>query len=260
MNYTLITGATGCLGRAFAFECARRGENIYLTGRSGDKLAALRGELVSAGAVGDILIFPCDLADEKSRGRFFEDAGKYTFSRLLNVAGADIQKAFSLYDQQKLTFQIRSNFEGAVAMCAFCIAHRGEELRIINISSLCGEYAIPYFAIYSAAKGALTSFSLALSAECAKTGVSVTAVLPGAIHTRPDVVQYIKSQGIWGRIATKTPQYVAVKALSASDRGKKKTVPGLANKLVYFSSKLLPSSIRTAIAGRQRRHMQKDAF
>lgn len=260
MNYTLITGATGYLGRAFARECARRGENLYLTGRNGEKLAALKIELASIGAEGDIITFPCDLADGQSRSKLFGDAQKYTFSRLINVAGADIQKAFALYDQQKLTFQIRANFEGAVSMCAFCLSHRADKFRIINISSICGEYAMPYFAIYSAAKGALTSFSIAIANEYKKSGVTVTAVLPGAIHTRPDVEEYIKTQGVWGRIAAKTPQYVAVKALSASDNGKRKIVPGAANKIIYYASKVVPGVFKTWLIAKRWRSTQKDAF
>ncbi len=260
MSYTLITGATGYLGKAFAVECLRRGDSLYLTGRSIDKLSALKAELLALRPEADIIIFVCDLADEGSRAALYADAEGLIFSRLINVAGADIQKAFSLYDENKLTFQIRANFEGAVSMCLFCIKHRAEKLKIINISSICGEYAMPYFAIYSAAKGALTSFSLALSEEYRKSGVTVTAVLPGAIHTRPDVEEYIKTQGIWGVIAAKTPQYVAIKALSASDDGRKKVVVGGANKLLYFASKLAPRAVKTRLIAKKWSTTQKDAF
>lgn len=260
MSYTLITGATGYLGKAFAVECLRRGESLYLTGRSIDKLSALKSELLALRHKADIKIFACDLADGECRSTLFKDAGNLTFSRLINVAGADIQKAFSLYDENKLTFQIRANFEGAVSMCLFCIKHMADELKIINISSICGEYVMPYFAIYSAAKGALTSFSLALSEEYRKSGVTVTAVLPGAIHTRPDVEEYIKTQGIWGVIAAKPPQYVAIKALSASDKGCKKVVVGGANKLLYYASELVPRSIKTKLIAKKWSTTQKDAF
>lgn len=260
MEYTLITGATGYLGKAFACECLKRKQNLYLTGRSEDRLTLLREELLSLYPARDIQIFPCDLSDEKSRAALYSDAENYKFSRLINVAGADIQKAFYLYDEQKLTFQIRANFEGAVSMCNFCLKHRAETLRIINISSICGEYAMPYFAIYSATKGALTNFSLALAREWRGKGVFVTAILPGAIHTRPDVEEYIKTQGIWGRIAAKTPEYVAMKSLNASDKGIRKKVIGAANKLVYYGSALVPGAIKTALIAKKWSSTQKDAF
>ena len=260
MNYTLITGATGYLGKAFAMECLRRGENLYLTGRSADKLANLSHALRQLRTEAEIRTFPCDLADENSRAALYEDAGDLHFSRLINVAGADIQKAFALYDEAKLTFQLRANLEGAISMCLFCINRRADILKIINISSICGAYVMPYFAVYSAAKGALTSFSLAIAEEYRKTGVIVTAVLPGAIHTRPDVEEYIKTQGVWGKIAAKTPEYVATKALRAADEGKKLYVPGVANKLVYHASKFVPRAVKTKLIAKKWRATQKDAF
>ena len=62
MTYTLITGATGYLGREFAVHCLGRGENLYLTGRSADRLAALKSQLEERSASADITIFACDLS------------------------------------------------------------------------------------------------------------------------------------------------------------------------------------------------------
>ena len=45
MNYALVTGATGGLGRQFAYLLAERGEALLLTGRSAEKLASLREEI-----------------------------------------------------------------------------------------------------------------------------------------------------------------------------------------------------------------------
>ncbi len=260
MDYTLITGATGYLGRAFARECLRRGENLYLTGRSIEQLSALKDALLAESPSAAIRIFACDLSDEHSRTTLFRDAEELTFSRLINVAGADIQKAFCLYDQSKLTFQIRANFEGAASMCLFCIEHRAEELKIINISSICGEYDIPYFAVYSAAKGALTSFSLSVGCEYSKRGITVTAVLPGAIHTRPDVEEYIKEQGLWGKIAAKSPEYIVKKSLAAAEKGKDIIIPGVANKAVYFLSHFIPRRLKIKFNAGKRQNTSKDAF
>ena len=256
----MITGATGVLGGEFARLCLLRGENVYLTARSPQKLSALRGELAEDFPSADIRVFACDLCDEAARGRLYADASGLSFRRLINVAGADIQKAFALYDEQKLVFQLRSTLEGALSMCLFCMQHPAEKLQIINISSLCGEYVMPYFAVYAAAKGALTSFSRALAEECRGSHISVTAVLPGAVYTRPDVVEYIKRQGAWGRLAAKTPQYVAIKSLKASDRGRRRVIPGLANKLAYLLSRMLPRGLMIKLNASMRKNTSKDAF
>ena len=45
-TYTLITGATGGLGSAFAHRLIRDGENLILTGRSEEKLRLLKEKLL----------------------------------------------------------------------------------------------------------------------------------------------------------------------------------------------------------------------
>lgn len=260
MSYTLITGATGYLGRAFALECLFRGDSLYLTGRNSEKLIELKTYLLSVRPAAEIQVIACDLTNSEERKRLFVDAGRFEFCRLINVAGADVQKAFELYDEDKLTFQTRVCFEAAVSLCNFCIKHRADGLKIINVSSVSGIYPMPYFALYSASKSALTSFSVALAEECRGRGITVTAVLPGSIYTRPDVTEYIKSLGMWGRISAKTPYYVADKALKASDKGRTKIIVGGANKLMNTVTKLIPLKLKLRFIAKKWSGTQKDAF
>ena len=43
--YSLITGATGGLGRAFVFECAKRGDDIVLTGSNKTRLEKIENDV-----------------------------------------------------------------------------------------------------------------------------------------------------------------------------------------------------------------------
>lgn len=259
MSYTLITGATGVLGKCFALECASRGENLYLTGRSLEKLEALKKDILGLYAV-QVRVYPCDLCNSEMRKALYADAGELAFSRLINVAGADIQKPFAEYGEDKLTFQIRANFEGAVSMCGFALSHRAEELNIINISSISGAVPMPYFAVYSAAKRALTQFSVAFREEVKKMGVKVCAVLPGAIYTRSDVIDYIAAQGLWGKLAAKSPQFVVQKSLQACARNRAVVVPGVCNKLAYAAAKIIPLKLQLKFIAHKWSKTRKDAF
>ena len=218
--YTMITGATGGLGGAFVRLAVKNGENLILTGRHEEKLRLLKEKILAENTGADVRIFAVDLSDEGSREETIRQiaAEHLKIGRLINVAGADIQKAFAEYTQEKLCFQCRVNFEAAVALCRFALERRTEELEILNISSVSGLYPMPYFAIYSATKAALTAFSLALREEMKGKGVRVTAVLPGAMPTRADIREQIKGQGIWGRLAAKSPDFVAEKSLKAVSR------------------------------------------
>ena len=151
-------------------------------------------------------------------------------------------------------------FEGAISLSRFCLDVRAPKFEIINISSVSGLYPMPYFAIYSALKGALTSFSVALARELRGQGVTVTAVLPGAVYTRPDVVEYIRAQGIWGKIAAKSPEYVAQRSLRAAARGKIKYIPGFANKLMRVFTALIPQRLKLTFIAKRWSRTQKDAF
>jgi hypothetical protein len=263
MQFTVITGATGYLGRAFAFECASRKENLFLTGRSEEKLQELKTYLLSVCSDICVQTFACDLTDSQQRIKLFEcfeGLENASVSKLINVAGADIQKAFEEYDERKLTFQTRVTFESAVSLTNFAIKHRAERLQIINISSVSGIYPMPYFALYSACKRALTNFSVALNVEMKCKGVTSTAILPGAIYTRDDVIEYIKTQGLWGKIAAKQPQYVVLKSLKASQKGKSKVVVGGANKLMNVFTKLIPEKLKLKFIAAKWKNTIKDAF
>ena len=261
---TLITGATGGLGGAFARVLAKRGEPLFLTGRSEEKLRCLKEKLLEEYPNLPVFYHACNLTDETDRRTLLRAMGtvsmdrKIFLYRLVNVAGADIQKAFEKYTQEKLVFQCRVNFESAVSLCLGCIELGVKE--IINISSVSGIYPMPYFALYSATKGALTSFSVSLREEMKGAGVRVTAVLPGAIPTRDDVKEQIKGQGFWGKIAMKSPEFVAVKSLEAGRKNKAKVVVGFANKLMNFSTRLIPASWKRKFIAKRWSKIEKDAF
>ncbi len=261
-KYALITGATGGLGKAFVQKLATEGYALLLTGRSEEKLLSLKNELSTRFPAIEVKTYAADLADEKSRANLFSQIEKEgaRLSMLVNVAGADVQKGLEEYTQEKLTFQCRVNLEGAVACCRFAIERRAERLQIINVSSVSGIYPMPYFAIYSATKGALTSFSQALRAELKGKGVSVTAVLPGAMPTREDIKAQIQGQGLWGRLAAKSPASVVNASLKASKKNKAKVIIGFWNKVMRFSTAWLPAAWRMKFIARRWSKISKDVF
>ncbi len=261
-KYALITGATGGLGKAFCRELAQGGYSLLLTGRSKEKLFALQTELGEEYPTIQTKIYPADLSDTESRKKLMEEIEKdeIKLSLLANVAGADIQKGLEVYTQEKIAFQCRVNFEAAVSLCRFVIERKAERLEIINVSSVSGIYPMPYFAIYSATKGALASFSEALREEMKGQNVAVTAVLPGAMPTREDIKEQIKGQGLWGKLAVKSPQEVAKASLKAVRKNKRKLIVGFWNKLMRISTCWLPTSWRLKFIANRWSKITKDAF
>lgn len=261
-EYALVTGATGGLGKAFVHALAKRGYALLLTGRSAEKLQALKSELLTQYENAEIWTYPAELDKEDSRAGMMQAIQKdgHKISLLANVAGADIQKGLTEYTQEKIAFQCRVNFEAAVALCHFAIHEKADRLEIVNVSSVSGIYPMPYFAVYSATKGALTSFSQALRQEMKGQNVSVTAVLPGAMPTREDIKAQIKGQGLWGKMAAKTPQSVAEASLKAVRKNKRKVIVGFWNKCMRISTAWLPTAWRLKFIAKRWSKISKDAF
>ena len=101
-TYALVTGATGGLGKAFVTALAKRGDNLILTGRSEEKLAALKEEVCEWNPSISVYTQAADLSDEGSRYAFMEQirADGLKIHLLVNAAGADVQKAMEAYTQE----------------------------------------------------------------------------------------------------------------------------------------------------------------
>ena len=264
MTYSFISGATGGIGSAFAICLAKQNANLFLTGRSIQKLNQLKSEIINSFSDKniDIVTFACDMTKEEERKSMFDfiDQNGYTFDRICNVAGVDIQKGFTDYTLEKLLFQIRVNCEGTVSITHQLLQRRAENLEIVTVSSMSGVSPMPYFALYSASKSMLTNLFTALHYELKDDNVKVTTVLPGGVYTRPDIVEDIKGQGLWGKLSAKTPEFVAQKSLKAVKKNKVVYIPGFFNKFLNFVMKILPKGIVLNFIKNRWKKQTKDAF
>ncbi|MBQ3597345.1 MAG: SDR family NAD(P)-dependent oxidoreductase [Clostridia bacterium] len=261
MAYTFISGATGGIGKAFSYECAKKGYDLFLTGRNQQKLDELAFELQSIYHI-KTKVYACDLTDsDKRRGLIDYARSQCTvFDRIIHVAGVDVQKAFMDYTVEKVSMQLQVNAVATVELTHGLLQLKDTNTEVIVISSMSGVSPMPYFALYSATKSMLTNFFTALHYELKGQGVKVTCVLPGGVPTREDVKQAIKEQGFWGRISAKSPEFVAQKSLKAVKRNKVKYIPGFFNKALNFIMKIAPKGLVLRFIARRWKKLSKDAF
>lgn len=262
MAYTFISGATGGIGKAFSIECAKQGNNLLLTGRSEEKLAILKAELIKLNPNIKIEIFACDLTSEKERKAMLDsiDALSITLDKILLVAGVDTQKAFMNYTEEKILFQLRVNAESTTHLTYSLLKRRAEKCELLAVSSMSGVSPMPYFALYSATKAMITNLYSSLHYELKKEGVKVTAVLPGGVPTRPDIIEDIKGQGLWGKLSSVSPENVARKSLKALSKNKMIYIPGGFNKFLNFIMKLVPKKLKLKFIANRWKNITKDAF
>ena len=263
MQYTLITGACGGLGGAFVEELASRGENLFLTGRSTERLIVLKDDVTSRYPAIKIGTFACDLTQECERAAHFAymDEEGIVPNRLVYVAGVDTQMAFEKYDEARILMQTRTNFEGALSLMRGVIARAplDGKTELLAIGSMSAIGPMPYFALYSASKKALEHFCSALRTEL-KGRAKVTCVLPGGIPTREDIKENIRSHGFFGRVSAKSPRAVALASLKAVRKNKRRKIIGFWNRVICFFSAMCPTPLRLKIIARIWRRTEKDHF
>ncbi len=263
MTYTLITGACGGLGGAFVRVLLERGEALFLTGRSEERLKSFACGLEEEFPRAQIRYGACDLADGDSRAALFRRAEEegIVFNRLVYVAGVDTQKAFERYTEEKLVFQIRVNFEGALSFMRAFLARAPLDgnTEILAVGSMSGACPMPYFAVYSATKKALWQFCAALRTEL-KGRAKVTCVMPGGIPTRDDIIKDIEGHGFWGRVSAMQPRRVAEISLKSVAKNKRSVVPGFWNKFIKLTTDLTPLSLQLRFIAKRWKNTEKDAF
>ena len=114
--------------------------------------------------------------------------------------------------------------------------------RILNVASVAGFEPGPLLAVYHASKAFVLSFSEALATELADTGVTATALCPGPTDT-----DFFEKSGMVGarlfqRGNLMAPQDVAKAGYEGLMAGDRVVVPGVANKIIVFSRRLLPEA------------------
>ena len=261
-NNVLITGGAGSLGKAFAAECASRGWNLMLTDLHTDQLAAAAAGLERMYGV-QVQHYACDLTDTDERDTFWQHYRRsgVRFHMLINVAGLDFEGAFSERKIAELRTMIRLNIENTVEMTRRVLLHRdpAQMLRIINVASLAAFYPMPIKAVYAASKRFLLDLSMALNQELRPSGVTITALCPAGMPTRPDCIELIEAQGFMGQITTRNVGDIVARTIDLALKGRAVYIPGFVNQVLWFAGSLVPPAILASLINRrwQKAHQLK---
>lgn len=175
---TLLTGATGGLGRAIASELAGRGARLVLSSRKPDELADLERSLPGDGHRS----VPCDLAEPGAVDSLLEQAGEVEI--LVANAALPASGVLTGFSAGQLERAIRVNLEVPIAMAHRLVVpmtERGSG-QMVFIGSLSGKAASPRASLYNATKFGIRGFALALRQDLAGSGVGVSVVEPGFVR------------------------------------------------------------------------------
>lgn len=254
-KYTLVTGATGGLGRAFCFELLKQNRNLIITATKKERLESLKAELNEQNKNIDILCMECDMSSEKSRKLLFNEIkdNNLSIDMLINNAGYITEGAVENVIADSLLQAIKVNCEGVVDLTKFVVDnHKSQEkLNILTVSSLAALYPMPYMGIYAATKSFLLSFMTALREEVKDKGIIVSTTLPSGIYTTQAMKDAIASQGIAGKLSSHTPEFIAKYSLKKALKGKAIIVPGAFNRFTKFVSNFASYTYQAKFVGKR---------
>lgn len=185
----IVTGATANIGRGITLDLATEGAKIVAVGRDLDAGERLKTDALARGAA-DFRFVAADLLDPASPAAILQHANELGPVDVLvnNVGGNVDQGFFADSDPAKWMADIDLNFGTVLRMTHAVLPGMIERKSgcIVNVGStagLVGDYMLP---VYSAAKGAVHSFTVVLAKELGQHGIRVNAVAPYAtISTDP---------------------------------------------------------------------------
>lgn len=192
----LITGASSGLGKAIGLRLARAGHIVLGTSRR-PQLNEGHGAfpLIAMDVTSDASV--CDGVNEVIRR-----AGRLDV--LINNAGLGIQGPVEDISTELAQVLLDTNVIGPHRVCRAVLPRMREQGSglIINITSVAGNFGLPYRSFYSASKAALERYTEALSAEVGRFGVKALTIQPGEFNTniaharlRPEVISEANRPG-----------------------------------------------------------------
>ncbi len=175
----LVTGCSTGIGRACAERLAGAGHTVYATAR---RLDAIR-DLEAKGC----RLLALDVTDEGSMRAAVDAvvAAEGAVGALVNNAGYSQNGAIESIPMDDVRRQFETNVFGLVRMCQLVLPGMREQGwgRVVNMSSMGGNFVFPGGGIYHATKYAVEAVSDALRFEVKGFGVGVTVIQPGTIRT-----------------------------------------------------------------------------
>jgi NAD(P)-dependent dehydrogenase (short-subunit alcohol dehydrogenase family) len=257
----VVTGAASGIGRAVAYELARRGARLAISDVDEAGLAeTARHVRVIGAAVHDQAL---DVTDREAMLRYADTVlGEYGAVHIVvNNAGVaftgDVEQMTFAQLERVMDVDFWGVVNGTKAFLPHLIAAGTEHdsTHIVNMSSVFGLFAVPGQSAYNSAKFAVRGFTEALRQEMllAKHPVQVTCVHPGGIKT--GIARNAGAAA--GEDAAANAEYFDTKlARLSADAAARTIVRGIAGNrarmLVGAAAKVLDAVVRFAGAHYQR--------
>lgn len=244
-NTVLITGASSGIGAALAKEFAANGHDLVLIARNANRLETISSELRSRY---DVLakIIVRDLADRNSAEAIYRQLQdeRINIEILVNNAGFNVYGEFvrtCLEKELQLIELMVASTTSLTKLFVKDMVTRGRG-KVLNVCSTGSFTPGPLDAVYQASKAYMLSLSEALHEELRGTGITVTALCPGATETEFAKRANMSDTRLFKGV-TMSAESVARIGIKAAVNGKRRVVAGFFNKLLVLSIRFSPTGM-----------------
>jgi uncharacterized protein len=244
-EYAVVTGGTSGIGYELAKLLAKDHYNLILVARNETELSRVAGEIRQQFEV-DVIIISKDLFNPDNAFQLYEEVSsrKLSVEILINDAGQGQYGEFTDTDIKKELAIINLNIASLVVLTKLFLIDMVAEGRgkILNLSSIASKTPGPWQSVYHGTKAFVQSFTEAIRSENKGTGVTITALLPGATATdffnKADMLdaKIVKE----GKLADAAG--VAKDGYDALMNGKDMVVSGLKNKIQVAMANITPDA------------------
>lgn len=248
MTIALVTGGTSGIGAEFARQLAARGDDLVLVARDVERLESMAAELRALGR--EVEVLPADLGDRADVAKVaarLED-GSRPIDLLVNNAGFSVHSRLLDPDLTRHDLGFEVMLRSVLVLGGAAARGMRERGRgaIVNVSSTAGFVTMGN---YSAIKAWVTSYSEGLANELHGTGVTVTALCPGWVHTEFHDRAGIRKSSIPDALWLHVEPLVRT-ALRDVARGKVISIPSVRYGVLIWVLRHLPKSAVRAISRR----------
>lgn len=238
----LITGATGGIGQALVEVYYRQGWEIIAIGRNRDILKKLEKKYKDK-----IEVFQSDIAMKEELDILLKKLEEIEIELIINGAGIGELGAYETISFDEEQRMINLNVIALVRITKY-FYQRFKRLGkggIINISSTAGfQYGGPLMAGYYAAKSYVNSLTFGLIGENDNVDIRIMLLCPGPTATSfKGMREEIKG---CEKFYITTPAEVAENCYKDYERGRKVSIPGKINKMLYYLNKFIPWEMQLA--------------
>ncbi|CAN5305228.1 SDR family oxidoreductase [soil metagenome] len=243
----LVTGATAGIGRAFARALASRGYDLVLVSRDLARLQAVADQISTKHGV-EVTVVSADLSSHVGLAKAV--AAVDGVDLLINNAGSSIAGWFGKTDiaaeESQLDLMVRAPMVLTDAALKQMVS-RGSG-KIINVASMA---AFTPRGIYAAHKAWLVNLGLWLNLQYADSGVTVTTLCPGFVHTEFHERMGAKTDDIPRWMWLDADKVVAA-ALRDLEHGKALSIPTARYKALALLARMLPIGLVARVAKKGR--------